>query len=451
MAEDTHYNQLEVDIKDLKEDMLITAYTGFNKKYDQLDEKTCKWLKHNFKGAGSIIYRGGEKQSISIDQIKEGDGLHKIHKIPISLVNITKVSSKLVKELEYRGFSKFAVQQAIVDESEEQESMEQAIEQANTFVQKVKESVGVCKDASKAVEYLMDNTRHSKPDIANIKKYVGELTENESADAISAIISLKENDQVYAHCLDVGVLFQIVYFEMIKMRGEQSIFKDEKEAMLAAFLHDIGKAKIPKDILSSTRSFKRDSKEMELIREHSVAGAKLLSSIGMPDYIVNMAHYHHVKLDNTMASSYPKDVPDTDIIFETRLLTLIDAYQALTAGRSYKKSWTPPAVMRYLDATAGVEFDLQMWQDFQKVMGHYPKGSFVKLSDGSYGFVMNVPSEDVLNPQVAVIKDADGSDLQNHYLVDLQKESDLSIAQDIDVRSIYQENALDIFINIKVS
>ncbi|MBU3914746.1 hypothetical protein KKA14_04360, partial [bacterium] len=134
----------------------------------------------------------------------------------------------------------------------------------------------------------------------------------------------------------------------------------------------------------------------------------------------------------------------------TRLLALVDAYQALCAGRSYKKSWTPPAVMRYLDATAGIEFDLQLWQDFQKVMGHYPIGSFVRLSDGSHGFVMNVPQKNVLKPQVAIVRNSEGEELVKQYLVDLQEEQGISITKEIDPKLFYKDNVLEKFINLDV-
>ncbi len=451
MTTGTQYIQMEVGVSDLSEDMLIQAYTGFDSKFSSMDEKTVLWIRHNFKGATSIVERNSEKKSIPIEQINIGDTLHMISKLPSSLINISQVNKQLAAELERRGFLKFKVQKAVATADKKLGGMEKSKDQANQFVEKVKESISMCKHATEAVENLLDSARQGKTDTKDIEAYVDNMTNNESADAIGAIISLKENDQVYAHCIDVGVIFQTTYFEIIKLRGETSIFKDDKEAMMAAFLHDIGKAKVPKEILNSTAPFKKNSKEMELIRSHPETGAEMLASMGMPDYFSNMAHYHHVKFDSTMASSYPKDVKDDEIMFATRLLALIDAYQALTAGRSYKKSWTPPAVMRYLDATAGVEFDLSLWQDFQKVMGHYPRGSFVKLSDGTYGFVMTVPEKDVLRPQVAVVRNADDEDLQNQYLVDLQIEKELSIIQDIDAKTIYQNKALEVLSKININ
>lgn len=448
---DKHYEELEVGIGELEEDMIIQAYIGFDAKYCPMDDATAKWIQHNFKGSTAVVERGGDKISIPIDQVQSGDHLETITKLPPALIKIAQVNKKLVKELDFRGFLKFKVRKPAAAASPKQGELSEAIDQANTFVQKVKESIKVCENATKAVEDLMDNARHGKAETADLEQYVDNISNNESSDAISAIISLKENDQVYAHCIDVAVVFQTVYYEIVKLRGMKSIFRDDKELMLAAFLHDIGKAKVPKEILDSTKPFKRNGKEMQLIRTHPQTGAEMLTKMGMPDYFANMAHYHHVKFDPTMASSYPQGVDRKDIIFETQLLALVDAYQALTAGRSYKKSWTPPAVMRYLDATAGVEFELQLWQDFQQVMGLYPRGSFVKLSDGTQGFVMSVPQKEVLRPQVAIVINTDGEELEHHYLIDLAIEKDISISQDIDVREIFQERALEKFTNISIS
>ncbi|MBU3916575.1 HD domain-containing protein, partial [bacterium] len=320
MSDENQNVQVTMDIENLDESMLITAYVGFDSRYDSMDEKLCKWIQHNFRGSSVIVKRNNEKMKLLVNEIMPGDNLCRVYKLPPSFVDITQVSQKLISELRSRGFNRFDVQNASVLGSEGQGNLRQAIQQANSFVQKVKKSIEVCENATQAIENLLDNSRQGNMNIDDMKNCVSNIKDNKSADAVSAIISMKENDQVYAHCVDVGVVFQTVYFGILKLRGEKSIFKDEEEVLLAAFLHDIGKARIPKDLLSSKAVFKKDSKEMELIRAHPQAGADMLAEIGMPDYIINMANYHHVKLDNTMGSSYPKEIEDKNILFETRLL-----------------------------------------------------------------------------------------------------------------------------------
>ena len=54
--------------------------------------------------------------------------------------------------------------------------------------------------------------------------------------------------------------------------------------------------------------------------------------------------------------------------------------------RKYKRSWSPPATMRYIEALSGVEYDYEVWLMFLKIMGMFPKGSLVELSNHSIGF-----------------------------------------------------------------
>ncbi|MDH5561898.1 MAG: HD domain-containing protein, partial [Deltaproteobacteria bacterium] len=289
-----------------------------------------------------------------------------------------------------------------------------------------------------------------KTHVKDVISYVDGLTESTSTEALSAIVSLKASDQTYAHCVDVAVIFQTSYLDILKTTNRKSIFQSEKEAMLSSFMHDFGKSKVPKDILDSTVRFERDSTEFKMIQSHPVMGAELLNDMGLPDYIVNMAHYHHVKMDTEMKSSYPQSVDYSNVLKETKLLAIIDVYQALIGKRSYKKSWTPPAAIRYLDALAGVEFDLETWDEFYNAMGLYPISSLVKLNDGSLAFVLNVPKDDIERPQVAVVRNANGQDLTRHELVDLSEEKDVNIDKDVDHQEVFPDG-LEIFMNLNLT
>jgi HD-GYP domain-containing protein (c-di-GMP phosphodiesterase class II) len=321
---------------------------------------------------------------------------------------------------------------------------------AEKFVQQLKENVDTRRKASQAIENIMDNARKGKISYNDINEYVDQITKNASAEAMSAIVSLKQSDQTYDHCVDVGIIFQATYSKLLSTIGKKGIFETANKALLAGFLHDFGKSKIPKDILNSTVRFERESPEMKLMESHPKFGADLLSGMNMPDSFINMAFYHHVKQDTTMNSCYPKGVNYEKVIFESRLLSIIDAYQALVGRRKYKKSWNPPAAIRYIDALAGVEFDVKAWAEFLKVVGLYPKGSLVELNDKSVGFVMNTPKEDLKRPQVAIIRNPAGEDLEHHTWVDLEIEQDVFITKDLDIEEILGQNALNVFTSIQI-
>lgn len=458
MAEETKYERTLLNIKQLKRGMVIISYIGFSKKYQSMEEETCAFVKHNFKGSRARIIRNNKELDVGVEQVVITDTLKRIYKLPPELKKLTVVNEKLVQALMKRGFIKFEVKRPIVTEAaakppmtKKQEKYEKSKAQANKFVQEVKANVQTHSQTSEAVESIMDEARKGKVSYNGVKKYVDVITENASAESMTAILSLKESDQTYDHCVDVGVIFQSSYMKIQQAKGRKSFFENEAQVLLAAFLHDFGKSKVPKDILDSTVRFERDSHEMQMMQSHPAFAVDLLAGMGMSDDIINMAHYHHVKQDTTINSCYPKNVTYDEVIYETRLISIIDVYQALVGKRKYKKSWNPPAAMRYLDALAGVEFDMDVWDDFLQVMGLYPKGSLVELNDSSIAFVMNISEEDPERPQVVVVRSQSGEDLTHHTLLDLQEEKEIEIVKDLDTMEIFGKDSMEIFSGININ
>ncbi len=440
-----------IGLSDLTSQMVIQAYTGFPDNYQPMNKATSDWVKHNFKGTSVVAEREGKQAKIPIDKLQEGDSLFRIDKFPQALEKLLIVNEKLVKELKSRGFSQFEVK--IVNKAASpaaQEKRKQSVQKAEKLVQQVKESIEVRDKTSFAVENLMETGRKGKTDTKEIIEFVDNIITNSSSDAMTAIASLKQSDQTYAHCVDVGAIFQVVYKKLTEKMGLKNVFKDEHEMLFSSFMHDFGKAKVPKEILDSTARFERDSKEMQLMQSHPVFGAELLAKMDMPNYIIDMAHYHHIKLDTSMASSYPSGIKWDDVSPEARLIAIIDIYQALVGKRSYKKSWAPPAAMKFIDNLAGVEYDLDIWNEFMKIMGRYPKGSAVELSEGSQAFVVSVPEKDLSKPSVVIVRNADGQDLEHHTLVDLEVEQDLSISKEIDSYETFGDNVIDLFASLQV-
>lgn len=366
------------------------------------------------------------------------------------LTTVTTVTKGLVPELKKRGFFGFTVETLEKRPSSKQKKHQHSVQEANQFIQKIQQSIVARDEATETAKNILDSARKGKPSADEVKSNIDTVMGKSSPEAITAIASLRSSDQTYAHCVDAAAIFQTAYYAIKKRKGEKPIFEDEKSAIFGAFMHDFGKAKVPKDILESTVRFERESQEMHLLQSHPKFGAELLSGMGMPDYIVNMAHYHHVKVDPSLNSSYPQGVNGDDVIMEARLVSIVDVYQALIGRRSYKKSWAPAAAIRYIDALAGAEFDDKIWEDFVNVMGIYPKGSLVEMSDGTIGFVMSVPENDLERPEVVIFRDADGNDYEHPSLIDLAENQDLEIEQDLDHNEILGEDAIDIFLQIEV-
>ena len=333
-----------------------------------------------------------------------------------------------------------------------QKIRESRVESANNFIESMRKSIEIRDDAAGTMEEFMDRARRKKPDWQTINYYIDFVVKNSSTTAMSALANIKASDQTYGHCIDVAAIFSSVYLSIKNDLKAPSVFKNKKRVMLAAFLHDFGKSQIPKDIIESTESFARDSQEMQIVRSHPKLGAQLLSDkMNVPSHFINMTLYHHVKNARNHMNSYP-EVDDTiDIIYETKLLAIIDVYQALIGKRKYKKPWAPAAAMVFLRNAAGPEFDSKVFNDFRQTIGDYPIGTLVKLNDKSIGFVISVPKLDLSRPDVVLIKDSEGKDLSKHTLINLETERNLRITQDLNTESVLGDAGADMFKQIQVS
>ena len=106
--------------------------------------------------------------------------------------------------------------------------------------------------------------------------------------------------------------------------------KDKKELLLGAYLHDIGKLEISKELL--TKREKLSESEFNILRQHPTLGSDLVSSIKEFAYVIPLIKYHHEKHDGT---GYPSKLKGDDIPYLARILTIIDSFDAMTSKRPY--------------------------------------------------------------------------------------------------------------------
>jgi hypothetical protein len=174
----------------------------------------------------------------------------------------------------------------------------------------------------------------------------------------------------------------------------------------------------------------------------------------MPKGAINVAHYHHVKKDASLFTSYP-EVPYEQVNSVTRLASVVDVYQALIGKRRYKKNWVPGAAVEYILGLVGTEFDERIVAHFLESMGKYPVGSLVKLTTGDLAFVLSLAPKDYPDrPIVAIVENAKGELLTAHSLLDLMLEQDIHVTEVMDHYEHYNESedqAYRIFESIRVA
>ncbi len=113
-------------------------------------------------------------------------------------------------------------------------------------------------------------------------------------------------------------------------------YKTTKHCMLAAYLHDVGKIKIPSEILQ--KPGKLTEEEYEIMKKHTIYGYEIVMRYDQFKYLAPVVRGHHENLDG---SGYPDGLKDKQITEEAKLIKIADVWDALTQRRQYKEGFKP--------------------------------------------------------------------------------------------------------------
>jgi putative two-component system response regulator len=136
--------------------------------------------------------------------------------------------------------------------------------------------------------------------------------------------------------------------------GKTMGLPDESVRKLYAYapLHDIGKAGIPHDILSKPAPL--TSEEFMIVKRHVQIGIRLLKSIDIDPFVLDLILYHHERWDGT---GYLAEVSGEGIPLSARITAVADVLDAMLCKRPYKDAMPFAEVAAYIEGQAGAQFD----------------------------------------------------------------------------------------------
>lgn len=135
-----------------------------------------------------------------------------------------------------------------------------------------------------------------------------------------------------------------------------------RDLELGAMLHDIGKYKIPDEILK--KPAKLTPEEWDVMRQHPAFGAEVCEKISFLNGARDVVYNHHEKWDG---SGYPRGLKGDAIPLNARIFMLVDAYDTITSKRSYKLAETPEHALEEIRRCSGAHFDPEVVRCFEKV------------------------------------------------------------------------------------
>lgn len=269
---------------------------------------------------------------------------------------------------------------------------------------KVKLSDSVRKRVSEGVQYIYNNTDSGQLASATNSIAKDLIDAIDSNDAIAIDINeLKTSDEyTFKHSVDVATISMI----LAKQLGLSQ--KEIYEIGVAGLLHDIGKTKIPPEILN--KPGKLDDSEFAVMKQHSVFGYKMLRD--NPEFSTEIplaVLQHHEKMNG---KGYPLGAAKPQITPYAKFLSVADIYDALVTERPYKKAFSQRTAVEIMMSMTN-ELDMTALKSFLESMILYPVGTVVELSNGEKAKVVKNNPHYILRPVVVNITNGKVYDLGN--------------------------------------
>lgn len=197
----------------------------------------------------------------------------------------------------------------------------------------------------------------------------------------SGLLALAAQDNVDRFTVGHSVRVALLALQVARAAGasrEQLV-----EVGTAALLHDIGKSKVPQEIL-----FKQgrlvEEEWLEMARHPRLGAEILLEQDDLDPTAVGAAFCHHLRADGT---GYPRPHHAVAPSGTSRLVRVCDVFEALTSVRPYKKALSPTEAYAVMCRNE-VDFDQRWLRFFIRTLGVFPQGSRVQLDDGSQALVV---------------------------------------------------------------
>lgn len=267
---------------------------------------------------------------------------------------------------------------------------------------KVTLSDSVRKRVSEGIQYIYSNT--ASEDLANATDSIADelMSAIDNNDAIAIDISaLKTSDEyTFKHSVDVATISMI----LAKQQGLPK--KEVYEIGVSGLLHDIGKTKIPNEILN--KPSKLDDKEFAIMQQHSVYGYHMISE--RPEFSREVCLgvlQHHEKMNG---KGYPLGVGESKICKYAQILSVSDVYDALVTERPYKSAFSQRDAVEIIMSMTS-ELNMAAMKSFLESMILYPVDSLVDLSNGERARVVRNNPHYILRPVVVGVESGKVYDL----------------------------------------
>lgn len=293
------------------------------------------------------------------------------------------------------------------------------------------EGLVVPKNLSRAVDVvdnIIDEIMNNRIIVENLEEYyqpittVGNIVQEliHKENIFSTLDNVRSYDE-YTFIHSVNVCVMCITVGLALHYNKRSL----KELGLGSLLHDIGKIKVPSEIIKKPGSLTAEER-MEVEKHPQYAFRALKSIIGIPNVVPLVALQHHERFDGR---GYPKKLARNEIHEYAKIVAVADVYDALVTDQCYRPRFKSYEAAEIIWASAGYHFDPGIVRTFMDNIVIYPVGSIVQLNNGQRGVVTKINRLAPTRPVVCLFYDELGESLNIPRKIDLMEKLTMFITK----------------------
>ena len=275
-------------------------------------------------------------------------------------------------------------------------------------------------------DMLLDISKGGQVNISSISSALNPMVESiiRNPNACIWLARMKNQDSyTYKHSMGASV-WSVVLGRQIGLPAS-----DLKVLAVGTLLCDIGKLKLPRELLKKENELCDDEKEL-LSTHVELSMKEITNSPGINQEIINIVSAHHERFNG---QGYPKQLCENDIPIMARIAGIADSYDAMTSQRVYSEPKSPVAAVKELYDLRGIQFQPELIEEFIQAVGLYPAGTLIELSTGEIAVVISENIMRKLRPKIVVLLDRNKNSITNSAIINLMETTSDKDGNSIDI------------------
>lgn len=274
---------------------------------------------------------------------------------------------------------------------------------------------------SKAFKAFKGGNKQFDARIIRLAYRIDTLVQYDPFAMIAAALTTRNLSYAINHCQEMAVL-------AAALAGRAGLEEQDRiDIVCASLTCNIGMLRLQERLEGFSGEI--SDKVREALREHPRRSYDILNAMrNTNEQWLKLVLHHHERLDG---KGYPNEVKGKGIPDAVFPIALADAYLALVVPRAHRNALSPPRALQYVEQQAGAAWPEHWIKHLTELVGYYPPGTYLKLSDRRIAMAVKPSGRDLERPVVAIAIEAHGTRVHRDQIRDLSETKEPTIVSTI--------------------